>query len=956
MTQPRSARRAGAPQPARLRPARLRPGSRWPAMAAAAVAAAVAATMAITAAGTGPAAAAPAASGSDWGPQGHMASDSAATIRWDNQGNGSGSVVPRDETGLLPHTDAKSYADVNARLRAAAEEAFGPDNGLGGLSLSVSQTQNLQNQAVTVSFSGAKPVTGSNGLNSTYLQIFQCWGAMGEDGKPDPDAAEPDPATCQFGAIGPDGDISSTAHQRSLLKDPLVKGGDWEQLAPNSTKMNLPAPFQAIGGEATRIEDGFNLSEYRNPFFSSTTTNEHSRFLASAQGDGSRSFELQTGTEASGLGCGLNPEAPSVDTCWLVAVPRTEAMDEVQPAGPLAPSLWAMRLQVPLHFQPTAAVCPADDAATLSSGSESLTVAMKSWIPGLCADRKFTLGFSPMADLQARQQLGPADPLKFTTRPLDAGKDVLYAPVALSGVVVAMTIDNVCTTRFTEYTLKDCGYADEAAFEADRERNGSMVRNLKFNARLLAKLLTQSYVVHTAPASVETAPFTSPASTTYGTPMAYSLQGDPEFKRLNPSGLGSAANMAPPVVEGLRSDAAAAVWDWILADDAGRAFLNGCPDEAGLVINPFYSTRSYTECQDQAKDLDAVAAAKIKDTKVPASYNYAKAFYPSDSAAYPQAYWTERAPVLRQDGAVDQPALTVGDQYARVADMAAAALNTVRAQPASTSQWCAECTPPAFKSVPRQGYGGRSVLSITDAASAAKFQLPTAQLCDTAGTACIGASAQSLRTAAAGFVKTAVTGVLKPAAKPDYGAGAYPLTLPVYGAVKTAGLAPTAAKTFASLFDYLATDGQEQGFRSGMLPPGYAPLTAGLQADAAAAVKTLQAVAAGKPVPTDKPTAKPADDSTQAPQPSDTGSTPPANPAPAGGSQMPAGIGPAPGPAAPPAGGPNPAAAPVEPHALAGIPTARTSGGWPPATLAVALGAALAAVLAVPLLVRRPRR
>ncbi|MCG2620355.1 hypothetical protein LVY72_00330 [Arthrobacter sp. I2-34] len=920
-------------------------------MAAAATAAVVAGIMAVTTAGTGPAAAAPAASGSDWGPQGSMASDSAVTVRWDNQGNAPGSVVPRDETGLLPHTDAKSYADVNTRLRTAAEETFGPDNGLGGLSLTVSQTQNLQNQAVTVSFNGAKPVTGSNGLNSTYLQVFQCWGAMGEDGKPDPKAAEPDPATCQFGAVGPDGDISTSQHQRSLRNDPLVKGGDWEQLAPESTKMNLPAPFQSIGGEVTRIEDGFNLSEFRNPFFNATTTNEHSRFLASGQGDGSRSFELQTGTEASGLGCGLDPEAPSVETCWLVAVPRTEAMDEVQSAGPLSPSLWAMRLQVPLHFQPTAAVCPSDDAATLSSGSEALTVAMKSWIPGICADRKFTLGFSPMADLQARQQLGPADPLKFTTQPLegDAGKDVLYAPVALSGVVVAMTIDNVCTTRFTEYTLKDCGYANEAAFEADRERSGSMVRNLKFNARLLAKLLTQSYVVHSAPASVETAPFTSPGSTKYGVPMTFSLQSDPEFKRLNPTGLGSAANMAPPVVEGLRSDAAAAVWDWILADDAGRAFLNGCPDEAGMVINPFYSTRSYAECPDQAKDLDAAAAAKIKDTKVPSTFNYAKANYPSDSAAYPQAYWTERAPVLREDGSVDQPALTVGDQYARVADMAAAALNTVRAQPASTSQWCAECTPAAFKSVPRQGYGGRSVLSITDAASAAKFQLPTAQLCDTAGTACVGATAQSLRTAAAGFVKTEVAGVLQPAAKPDYRDGAYPLTLPVYGAVKTAGLASADAKTFASLFDYLSTDGQEQGFRAGMLPPGYAPLTDGLQASTVAAVKSLQAVAAAKPVPTDKPTAKPS----AAPQPTDTGSTPPAGLLPAGSGPVPAGTGSGP---APPAGTPAATTAPVEPQALPGTPTARTSGGWPPATLAIVLGAALAAILAAPLLVRGKRR
>ncbi|KRE54827.1 hypothetical protein ASG92_24335 [Arthrobacter sp. Soil736] len=828
----------------RVRPLARLAGVRRRVAAFAAVAAAVtAATLLVPAAP----ASADAVPGSDWGSQGSMASDSAVTVNWDNSGNSGDSVVPRGAGQPLPHTDGKTYADVSTRLRREAESTFGADNGLGGLAVTVSQTRNLQNQAVTVSFSGAKAVAGSNGKTSTYLQVFQCWGAMGSDGKPDPKASAPDPATCQFGATGPDGDISNPAHQRALLNDPLVHGGDWEQADKASPSMNLPAPFVAVNGQNTRITDGFNLSEYRNPFFSRTSTNEQSNFLSADTGSGkvsaggSRTFEIQTGSEASGLGCGFRPDAPSVSKCWLVAVPRTEVIDSILNAGPLSPSLWATRVQVPLQFQDSAAVCPSDQAATLSFGSESLAAAMKSWIPGMCAQKNFTLGFTPMSDRQARSQLGAGKSLAFTTRPVAGRKGLVYAPAAISGVVVAITIDNVCTRRFTQYTAADCGYANQAEFEADRARNGSLVRNLRLNARLVAKMLTQSYVLHTAPASAEDAPFAHPGSTRYGQPMTYSLQQDPEFLALNPKGLGSAANIAPPVVEGLRSDAAAAVWDWLLNNQSARAFLEGCPDASGMVINPFYSMRTYASCEDRAAQLDAVAKQKIADTKKPGSFTYAAPVYPSDSAPYPQQYWTEKPSVLLADGkTVDQPALTVGDQYARVLDMAAAAQNTVRAQPASVTEWCADCSPPAFKSVPRQGFGSRSVISVTDAASAAKFQLPTAELCSSDGSACVAANNASLAAAAAAFEPTGTPGVLGPDPTPDYAAGAYPLTVPVYGVVDSSAVTPAEAATYARLFDYAGTTGQQQGFRSGMLPPGYAPLTAALKAETAAAAKAMQ--------------------------------------------------------------------------------------------------------------------
>lgn len=894
--------------------------------------------------------------GSDWGSMGSMASDSAVTVNWDNSGNPAGSVVVRGAGQLLPHTAGKTYNDVSSRLRGEAEATFGTNNGVGGLAVTVSQTRNLQNQAVTVSFSGAKAVPGSNGKTSTYLQVFQCWGALGADGKPNANASDPDPATCQFGAIGPDGDISNPAHQRALLNDPLVRGGDWEEPDAKSPTMNLPAPFLAVNGQSTRITDGFNLSEYRNPFFSRTSTNEQSNFISANIGSdkndaaGSRTFEIQTGSEASGLGCGFRADAPSVSKCWLVAVPRTETIDSILNAGPLSPSLWATRVQIPLHFQDAAAVCPSDQAATLSFGSESLAAAMKSWIPGVCSREHFTVGFSPMADMQARSQLTGGKSLAFTTRPVSAKKDMVYAPVALSGVVVAMTVDNVCTRRFTQYTAADCGYANEAEFEADKAHNGSLVRNLRLNARLVAKLLTQSYVLHTAPASADDAPFAKPGNTRYGQPMTYSLQQDPEFLRLNPKGLGAAGNLAPPVVEGLRSDAAAAVWDWLLHNQSAKAFLEGCPDASGMVINPFYSMRTYSSCEDRAAELDAVAKRKIADTKTPASFTYATPTYPSDSAPYPQSYWAEKAAVMMPDGkTVNQPALTVGDQYARVFDMSTAALNTVRAQPASATEWCADCSPPAFKAVPRQGFGSRSVISITDAASAARFQLPTAQLCSSDGSSCVSANNASLQKAAASFEPTETAGVVAPDTSPDYSGGAYPLTVPVFGVINSAAITPEEAGTYAKLFNYIGTTGQEQGFRAGMLPPGYAPLTPVLAARAAAAVGVLKALArtGSKPLADAKPSTRVAG---LLPRPND------AVP------EYLATVGAASGGAAasstmaakPPKDARTDASPLIAP--IAAGPTARTSSAWPPHMLLIGFGIAAAAAISSLILARGKRR
>ena len=274
--------------------------------------------------------AAPVSDGSDWGPQGLLSSDSPVTARWDNAGNAQTGVVPRDQRQQVPHTADKDYFDIDTAVLDAYESHFGADNPRGGLAVSVSQTTDLVNQAVTVTFSGADPDLPEGGADSrTYFQVFQCWGAMGPDGKPAPDAAAPDPQSCQTGAGGPDSVGGGNKREfRVVGGDPLVAGGDWDEYDVTSSLVEVP--FLAIDGQ----ESGPNLS-LENTFFNKTTTNELSHVTLPASGETQRQFEVQTGTESQGLGCGFRSDEASTRTCWLVVVPRVQGV--LENLGPTSP-------------------------------------------------------------------------------------------------------------------------------------------------------------------------------------------------------------------------------------------------------------------------------------------------------------------------------------------------------------------------------------------------------------------------------------------------------------------------------------------------------------------------------------------------------------------------------------------------------------------------------------------
>ncbi|WP_394939279.1 hypothetical protein [Psychromicrobium sp. YIM B11713] len=807
---------------------------------------------------------------SNWSELGQVSTDSAVTVRWDNRNNAANATVPRDQTQQILHTKGKNYLDIAPLINNKYASQFGADNGQGGLQLTVSQTESLVNQAIQLTVSGGPKSLSGNAANNPYLQIFQCWGAPGSDGKPDPRATSPDPATCQLGTAGIGSAGDPGIGSRVPLRDPLLSGGDWAEYEAKTA-----VPVLGIDGSSTPGDAPHNT------FFSSTTTNEIDRLYFDSEGKAQTVFETQTGAEANFMGCGL-ARGPSTSNCWLVAVPRTPEINiNNYPeawGSALSPSLWAQRLQVKLGFRNAPGACSGSEARSLSAGSELLDSAMDSWIPALCSSQKLATGYTKLSDAQARRQQAEGNqPMVLTSEPSPGS---WHAPIALSGIVLAFNI----------------GMND-----AQGNYLGP-VPELKLNARLVAKLLTQSYQAGMGLDANSDGGKEFASKVPWAQNYPASIVSDPEFIKLNP-GLSSKIDKGSFTggniqLESLRSDAADRLWEWLVADPDAGAFLNGCPDENGQVINPFYSTRSYQGCQAQATALESTAKLRRQQTVKPSTYADIPASYPPDSASYPLPGWYESVPIVRDaNGPIPGPdgkpqidqnklSLTMPDVYPRQDSMSVTGKNAFRAITPSNKEWCGKvggCVAPDFPAVGKwisttstpADLPYRFSLSITDAATAARYQLPTAKLCNTQGDACVGASSSSLLKETARLQKADGDGVQKVAVSADYAAGAYPLALPVYAAVKPAGLLAKDAKAFASMLDYVSTKGQASGTAPGQLPPGYAPLTASLQAQTAAVVSKLRSItdpAAQLPPPGGKPAAgNPADSGSGK---SDTGNAP----------------------------------------------------------------------------------
>ncbi len=713
-----------------------------------------------------------------------------------------------------------------------------------GLEVTVNQTKDLVNQAISVRWTGGSPTLATpSRFSGHYLQIMQCWG---DDDGTHPDNPGPPPEQCVQGAtdgvyggrltpaIFPGGGF---ALERIISRDDFASYDPAVGTRDPRTGF-VWMPFRAVDGTTVDVhyDPAFNPalvggSYWLNPYFNSITTNEIAGGRTGQNGTGLELFEVTTGLESSGLGCGQRVQpvpggSPKVPRCWLVVVPRGDPAAENKgtpfaanfgvATSPLAPSAWQHRIAIPLEFNDLDTACDIAADQRRISGSEHSVVAVASWQPKLCAVPGLPpFAYGTIADATARQQLvsrqAGAPGMAVVSRPYDPttrdpANPVVYAPLSVSGTVIGFNVER--------NPRPDAGAEEEAL-------RGVRVAEINLTPRLVAKLLTQSYRSQTAIRAVV------PYDWVAGNPVHLGL--DPDFVQFNPEfallQTAGGKNLGGLVLPARSSDAARQVWEWVLADPEARAWLDGTPDPWGMRVNPVYAT-----------------AAAANTTGAPFADPVPELFPKSDPHCYqgpPQGPagsvvppllcgtdWLPYAPSLRDAArltrAADDGARTSVDPYAVSADK-------------------------VYRPDGPQILGARSMLALTDTASAFQYGLQAARLSragddtatrsfvapDMAGlTAGVESMAPGLEPTVREPVPTATT------------AGAYPLTVLSYAAVAPLSLDAPARDQYATFIEYATGPGQVPGRTLGQLPPGYAPLPPLLQSQATTAARTIRELSA----------------------------------------------------------------------------------------------------------------
>lgn len=656
--------------------------------------------------------------------------------------------------------------------------------------VTVSQTRNLSNQGVKVTWSGLNR-TMPGEFASNYVQIMQCWG----------DVTGPTPQQCQWGSP-----ITATENLMGSFtaNRDLVRGEDPNQ--PYNTSFLIPppvnqpflksyrVPFQAVSGEST-----YNFVKY----FSNETSNEFSAAPTGVSGGGEAVFEIQTSLEAPHLGCGAQTATGPRD-CWLVVVPRGELRangtriieGERLNGSPLSASNWANRVQIPLSFSPLTVSCALGNSERRVVGTEMVAAAFYSWQPSLCKDIA-TFGYSQIGDGEARRQitgsLFGSSGLAFIADPIDdelKGKNQLvYAPVANSAVVVAFNI--------------------EKNFKSDSplvSQNGSLVTELKLNARLVTKLLTQSYRNDVPGGNTQEHVKDNPRS----------IINDPEFIALNPDFEFFQRGIEPGglVVALGASDSTALVWRWLQNDPTANAFLKGTADQWGMKLNKFYSTL------ELATDFEI------------------ESFPKADLSTY------------RPNSNTPEPGFSTLDMRPYSHDMLDAASAARRGDPKSKTVWDPNKIPAAFASGGAQPIGQRFMLAITDLPAAERYGLGVATLVNSTGQES-KPTISTMNAAVSAMPVDANTGILYNDGKSVKGT-AYPWTSLTYAVVNVCTQTSKALSEYSSMLNYAVGAGQITGEAQGMLPYGYVPLQASLASKAKAAAKSLTTSTVAKDCPSNE--------------------------------------------------------------------------------------------------------
>ncbi|TFD72655.1 hypothetical protein [Cryobacterium gelidum] len=757
-----------------------------------------------------------------------------------------GLVVGIGVSVLASFAPSAASADTSSAVTVNASSAITPAGSpFPDLAVTVSKTTDLTSEGVLVSWTGAgnkkstRPQGNVGGEN--FLQIAQCWGEDQDN------PGHPDRTTCQYGAFANAGrdsgvlpnidpeDADAVEAAKGLA--PNIASEDEKYTTPNyglSASPFTAIPFKAASGElisavfknpgssvlthyisdkAGKVQTargdptpegvplpsgivGVDLAS--NQYYTQFTSNEVKWAGSDDSGTGSAKFEMQTSMQSPGLGCGqpvIVTGQPTVgQSCWLVIIPRGTGDSGVTQI--IRPGLfwdaWQHSIAVKLDFKTVGIRCEIGSSEVQLSGSELIAGAVSSWQPELCAGASgsaFVLSTGSEADSLASAVQKLPGPLAFTSRPYSTttADPLQYAPVGIAGIAVSFAIDRRVTPS---------GTVPQSYIDAETQP----FETVNLTPRLLAKLLTASYVGSLPPGAdlnhVGYASFTDQGKN------AANITRDPEFLKINDPEWAyqdlNSISLSDVLAPSGRSDLATQVWRYILADAEAVAFLNGTPDESGMIVNPYYST-----------------SATVNPTRSGLSL-------PKDSFPKADPVETVRGTSASSPGPIN---LVTWRPFA--SDWESGAYLTLRGDGLALGEWDLNATPHKYQKAVRSLAGDQGVLGLTTTASAARYQNVTASLENAAGKF-VAPTSSSMLAAASAMTPTATQAkVLEydPASSKAIAAPtAYPLTMPVYAALNPLQTDASLRAKYANLITYAASRGQVPGTALGQLPAGYAPM------------------------------------------------------------------------------------------------------------------------------------
>ncbi|MFC9325845.1 hypothetical protein [Kitasatospora sp. NPDC057015] len=663
--------------------------------------------------------------------------------------------------GFGPATEARAAAGVTVE----GPEIWIPATGTYGAKgqVSVSHGKNLTNEVVQVSWSGFTPTVNWDGTPAATavefnqqvmyaVRIYQCRGT------------DPKPTDCYGNTM--------------YGGDPAL-GFEQETRPPGTTTPDFPSNHRiAVTGPDGSGTAGFEVwTSRQSTSLGCDATHPCSIVVEPNYGGDPLDWLNRRGGAADCSDHSMDMDFETDNATDIVYTGRSNPNTNHQTGEQCA---WTHRAVVPLEFAPTADDCKAAHADFTAAGLEMANRAMQQWRAGLCAGTApISLQYtSAGGEPQARADFlgGAGADVALTARPdrAAAPRPYVYAPLATTGISVVFLLDDPVT--------------------------GAQIRNVRLNARLLAKMLTQSYRLGNGD-----------LPSVADNPVC--IFADPEFLKLNAEATAAGlhwpacGDATTPVVLGGTTDLAHQVTSWIAADPEAAQFLQGSPDPWGMHVDTFYMRPKYEGYPTEAfqpQDFSGVVGAT------------------DDRSKWKMYEWN---PLLGGLGQVGRNLL----------QFQSTALSTVADGSGNHPK------------IPPQIIGGRTLFGILDAGQATAFAMPEAALRNPAGDF-VTPSLGSFQAALADMPVDPLTGTQQL----PYGVSgtdfakdraAYPLTTVQYAMVPTAGL-PAAKATALSSFLGRVTDqgeGQVYGTNPGQLAPGFLGLTSAQVAQAKAATTHVAA-------------------------------------------------------------------------------------------------------------------